>query len=1013
MGEISEIAADGPPALQALRVAIDHAQAGSPLSPVTVIVPSNSVGVAARRWLAANGGIAAAQFVTTYRLAELLGAPSLIAAGRRPVNTPVVDVAVRRALHEAAGMFAPVAHHHATITALRDVHRELRHVPGAALDRLGRAGSPRAREVVRLHRHVTAQLAGTWYDEADLLQAALAPTALRPQRIVQFLPERRRHTEQRLLDALSREGSVHTIVARGELRARGAVEVLDVSDADDEATEAVRQIVAATQAGVPLERIAAVWPVANPYARLLTEHLDAAGIPWNGRPGVTLHERLAARLLLDVLAIDRRGIRRVDLFNVLAHVPARDAEQRLVPAQRWERLSRDAGLATDADWGVRLADYQRAMAADPERERNATDAAALGAFVAELRALLGPPDQTAPWLHWADLCHGLLTRWLGGHRRIARLPADELEAYGQVQAAVDRLGRLDELDGHVTRSVFLDALGAELDTSPGRVGRIGSGVQVGPLSYALGQSLDLVLVLGASDGQLPSPPTTDPLLGDADRALTDGALVRSEQRLADQRDQFVGALAAAARAVVLVPRGDMRATSVRQPSRWLGELATVAPIGRRSVPSFAAGLADASFPATATHHRIRALTHHVRTGAPLDTHPLTASIPALRAGLATVRAREASRLTEYDGDLAGIGVASPLADGSAVSPTRLESWAACPYAYFVQYVLGVRPIDEPNAQLRIKPMDQGTLVHEALDRFHRQVLDGQLPQPGRIGWTDAHLTALLAAFEDAAAELAGQGRVGRVAPWQAGRVGLRNHLRHWLAADSQRVVARGATVVHSEYAFGPGPRQPDAGPAASIKLPSGRVAKLLGKIDRIDRGADGTWYVVDHKTGSMRSYKDVSSDDPTAAGRRLQLPAYAAATLQLEHAGDDAADPARPADALASGEEIVHAEYSFVTNDDQRVRGATFTPQTWAAVGATLERIVDGIESGLFFAIPDGSLFRFDWTPCEFCDPDHLGTTDRFAELLRKTADPRVRAFLGGPDAAGSDDPSGNGGGDG
>jgi hypothetical protein len=50
IGHSEEIVADGPPALHALRNAIDVAQAGSPLTPVTVVVPSNSVGVAARRW---------------------------------------------------------------------------------------------------------------------------------------------------------------------------------------------------------------------------------------------------------------------------------------------------------------------------------------------------------------------------------------------------------------------------------------------------------------------------------------------------------------------------------------------------------------------------------------------------------------------------------------------------------------------------------------------------------------------------------------------------------------------------------------------------------------------------------------------------------------------------------------------------------------------------------------------------------------------------------------------------
>ena len=63
----------GPAAFRALREAVDRVQADDPLAAVTVVVHSNAVGVAARRWLAANGGIAAAQFVTAFRFAELLG----------------------------------------------------------------------------------------------------------------------------------------------------------------------------------------------------------------------------------------------------------------------------------------------------------------------------------------------------------------------------------------------------------------------------------------------------------------------------------------------------------------------------------------------------------------------------------------------------------------------------------------------------------------------------------------------------------------------------------------------------------------------------------------------------------------------------------------------------------------------------------------------------------------------------------------------------------------------------
>ena len=84
----------------------------------------------------------------------------------------MIDVAVRRALAAEPGVFATISGHQATVTALRDAHRELRHLPPATLGRLGAAGSARAREVVRVHRRVQSALAREWYDEADLLRLA-------------------------------------------------------------------------------------------------------------------------------------------------------------------------------------------------------------------------------------------------------------------------------------------------------------------------------------------------------------------------------------------------------------------------------------------------------------------------------------------------------------------------------------------------------------------------------------------------------------------------------------------------------------------------------------------------------------------------------------------------------------------------------------------------------------------------------------------------------------------------
>jgi len=82
-------------ASQALRDAVARAKRSDVLAPVTVVVPTNSVGVSARRRLAsgelgavssAGRGVVGVNFLTVYRLAELLGAAELAAAGRRVLD---------------------------------------------------------------------------------------------------------------------------------------------------------------------------------------------------------------------------------------------------------------------------------------------------------------------------------------------------------------------------------------------------------------------------------------------------------------------------------------------------------------------------------------------------------------------------------------------------------------------------------------------------------------------------------------------------------------------------------------------------------------------------------------------------------------------------------------------------------------------------------------------------------------------------------------------------------------
>src|SRR5688572_14642365 len=156
----------GRPAAEALHRVLQVAKRDEPLAPVTVVVETNSVGVAARRLLASGElgrvvergeGLIGVSFLTVYRLAELLAAAALAAAGRRPVSTPLIGAAVRRVLGDAPGLFAPVAAHPATEEALVAAHHELCDLDEVGLDLLA-AQHPRADDVVRIHRAVREQL---------------------------------------------------------------------------------------------------------------------------------------------------------------------------------------------------------------------------------------------------------------------------------------------------------------------------------------------------------------------------------------------------------------------------------------------------------------------------------------------------------------------------------------------------------------------------------------------------------------------------------------------------------------------------------------------------------------------------------------------------------------------------------------------------------------------------------------------------------------------------------------
>ena len=1020
----------GRAALDALRIAITDLKQGQPLAPVTVVVPNNFVGISARRAMASGDhgaiagghrGLVAVTFATTYRLAELLGASKLAAVGKRPVSTPIIAAAVRRVLNDEPGVFAAVSQHPTTERRLVTAHRELSDLDGQGLEVLAHQ-SARARDVVRIHQSVARLLDPDWYGEQQLVNAALEAIEAHEDEplgpLVLFAPERLSPGRAKLLRTIAHRNEAIVVLALtghsgadatilesaaalglepGEAPRSPAPEILigSVSDADDEVRHAIRGILAAALSGIPFDRMAVIYASDQPYARLLHDHLTTAEIPYNGAAVTQLAESAAGQLLRRLLLLAGRGYRREDVMALVSGSPLR-WNGTSVPSRAWEQISRDTGVVKGlADWLDKLTrliddsvDELERLGEDPDHEwrvrhlrRRLGWTRSLHSFVEDLSTQLSRGAGLQNWRARAQWSKRLLRRYLAG---VEDWPDQEVRALERIEAILDRLATLDGLEADVSDSVFLRTLESELTGGLGRIGSFGSGVLVGAAWMTAGLDLDRVWILGLSEGSFPSRSRDDSLLPDAERAET-GVLAQRGARTGDEHRQFLSALGAVAPdgvAHLLRPRGDLRKADERAPSRWLVELAQERSQAHvrgdeldgldepwlHHTASFAAGLAETSFPATTQEFDARTLLDHVTTHGSVAGHDLVRPGSSLALGHEMQHRRASRDFTRYDGNLTHTTSSAHRVGLRSTSATALETWARCPYQYFVRYILGVDPLETPELRLRMDPLSRGTLVHTILDRFVSEMIHHDRAE---YGWAKNDLARLetIAGEEFQAAR--DRGLTGEELYWRRDQVLLRRDLHEFFHRDRVRRSEHHLRALATELAFGFRNARP-----VEVAMPRGDRISIRGSIDLVDVDPDGNLVIIDYKTGRMVK---MTEDNPHHRGTKLQLVLYSIAARSI----------------LGRADARVTSLYWHLRADaGYALTGYEITDAVEASTIGAIATIVDHIDRGVFVQHPEETT-RTQWVSCHYCDPDGLGASDARRRLLRKRSDPALEDYLG------------------
>lgn len=204
-----------------------------------------------------------------------------------------------------------------------------------------------------------------------------------------------------------------------------------------------------------------------------------------------------------------------------------------------------------------------------------------------------------------------------------------------------------------------------------------------------------------------------------------------------------------------------------------------------------------------------------------------------------------------------------------VSISRLETYASCPFSYYVRYGLNA----EERSIFRLNPVDMGTFMHNVLDEFSRLVAARGISwRTLEKDWCGSQVSAII------------DGMLEKT----SGTIFNSSKRYVYLSARLKRVVTR-AVLTISEHmkrsGFEPVGYEVEFSeygqyPPIVMELPSGDRLSLTGRIDRIDSmtNTDGTYLrIIDYKSGS----KALKLAD-VYYGLQLQLLTYMDAVLGNE-----------------------------------------------------------------------------------------------------------------------------------
>jgi ATP-dependent helicase/DNAse subunit B len=641
-------------------------------------------------------------------------------------------------------------------------------------------------------------------------------------------------------------------------------------------------------AGVPLTDIAVAFPGLQQELGIIEEVFSDFGIPWKAAIGPRLSRQPVVQFLTGILSLVVNRYTREDVVRLLSSpffqrntVPGRSSCLNPGEVDLVSRYALIQGSRTE--WEDRLNRFHT-IVSDQEKAKN-YPGITVGSVERVQEGLstlfhdLEPLEGEKSLRDHVSAFHEFLARW---NLTDLHHSPDEQTRAGEEQAVRRFTSRLRALstiswvpaEQTFTPAAFLRFVSVIAEEPEGSTRQDPDGVAVLGIWECVHQQFPILFIGGLVEGAIPRLTTRLPFTNAQEnarmgtRALTD--ILREEQYY------FITALLAAEKTVYL-------SAPLTDKEKPLLTSAFFERVRARAGGSSRGDWGEEPVPEP-VHSRRTAAVHAgecIRDGqmaAALASLSNTCGIDDLAARV-TMECYHRRGLCDssYDGILSEdaairTSLAGRYGPRHVYSPTSLETYARCPFEFFLNRVIRITAL--PEVEVDLSARDHGTAVHEILNTFSRQWQAAGRARVGLASMQDAtDLIQTIAATElgrhtyqsplwDATRNLllgdeyAGPGSLERFLQCEAGET------------DSPLMPAG------FEVSFGMGVAGSDdpassPEPVALTSSDGGRTIFIRGRIDRVDLTPDGSFLIYDYKTG-----RDHPRGKDVVEGRALQLPLY-------------------------------------------------------------------------------------------------------------------------------------------